>query len=111
MREIPLSTVKDDLSRYLRLAEKEEIVITRHGRAAGVLIGFGSEDDWFDYRLENDPRFLSRIAAARASLRAGRGVPLEELEEEATANKAVPPDRGPRAVRKKHERPRSGRSR
>lgn len=111
MREVPLSTVKDDLSRYLRLAAKEEIVITRHGRAAGVLIGFVSEDDWFDYRLENDPRFLSRIAAARASLRAGRGVPLEELEEEAMANKAVPSDRGRQAVRKKHERPRSGRSR
>lgn len=32
-----------------------------------------------DYRLENDPRFRSRIEAARASLLAGRGVPLEEL--------------------------------
>jgi prevent-host-death family protein len=89
MKEVPLSEVKDDLSRYLRLAEKEGIVITRHGRAAGVLIGFASEDDWFDYRLENDPRFLNRIAAARASLRAGRGVRLEELEEEATANQAT----------------------
>lgn len=82
----PLSEVKDDLSRYLRLAEKEGIVITRHGRAAGVLIGFASEDDWFDYRLETDPRFLRRIAAARASLRAGHGVRLEELKEEPTAN-------------------------
>jgi len=78
MREVPLSEVKDELSRYLRLAEKEGIVITRHGRAAGVLIGFASEEDWFDYRLENDPRFLSRIAAARTSLRAGRGVRLED---------------------------------
>ena len=73
MKEVALSEVKDDLSRYLRQAAKEEIVITRHGKAAGVLIGFESEDDWFDYRLENDPRFLDRIAAARASLRAGRG--------------------------------------
>ena len=40
-----LAEVKDDLSRYLRLAEEEEILITRHGRAAGVLIGFGSEGD------------------------------------------------------------------
>jgi len=108
MKEVPLSEVKDDLSRYLRLAEKEGIVITRHGRAAGVLIGFASEDDWFDYRLENDPRFLSRIAAARASLRAGRGVPLEELEEEATANQAVPLDRSPRVVQKKRVRTRLG---
>ena len=56
MKTVPLSEVKDGLSRYLRLAEKEEIVITRHGKPAGVLIGFGSEDDWFDYRLEHDPR-------------------------------------------------------
>ena len=77
MKEVALSEVKDDLSRYLRQAAREEIVITRHGKAAGILIGFASEDDWFDYRLENDPRFLDRIAAARASLRAGRGVRLE----------------------------------
>ena len=91
MKEVALSDVKDDLSRYLRQATKEGIVITRHGKAAGLLIGFESEDDWFDYRLENDPRFLSRIAAARASLRAGRGVRLEELEAEGTANQAAEP--------------------
>jgi len=77
-KEVPLSEVKDDLSRYLREAERREVVITRHGRPAGVLIGFASEDDWFDYRLENDPRFLTRVEKARASLRAGRGVRLED---------------------------------
>jgi len=80
MKKVPLSEVKDDLSRYLREAEKQEVVITRHGKPAGVLIGFESEDDWFDYRLENDPRFLRRVEAARQSLRAGRGVKLEELD-------------------------------
>jgi len=79
MKEVALSDVKDELSRYLRLAEKEGIVITRHGKPAGILIGFGSEDDWFDYRLEHDPRFLQRIEAARQSLRAGRGVRLEDV--------------------------------
>jgi prevent-host-death family protein len=79
MKKVALSEVKDDLSRYLRLAESEEIVITRHGKPAGVLVGFKSEDDWFEYRLQNDPRFLARIEAARDSLRAGRGVRLEEI--------------------------------
>ena len=59
MKKVALSEVKDDLSKYLRLAEKEGIIITRHGKPAGVLIGFADEDDWFDYRLENDPRFSS----------------------------------------------------
>lgn len=80
MKEVPLSEVKDDLSHLLREAEKQEIVITRHGKPAGVLIGFKSEDDWFDYRLENDPRFLRRVEDARESLRAGRGVKLEEVK-------------------------------
>jgi prevent-host-death family protein len=82
VKEVPLSEVKDDLSRYLREAETQEIVITRHGRPAGVLIGFESEEDWFEYRLENDPRFLRRIELARESLRAGRGVRLEDIEQE-----------------------------
>jgi prevent-host-death family protein len=80
MKEVALSKVKDDLSKYLRLAEKEEVVITRHGRPAGVLVAFRTEDDWFDYRLEHDPRFLQRVEAARRSLRAGRGVRLEDVE-------------------------------
>jgi prevent-host-death family protein len=82
VREVPLSEVKDDLSRYLREAETQEIIITRHGRPAGILIGFGSEEDWFEYRLENDPRFLRRIEQARDSLQAGRGVRLEDVETE-----------------------------
>ncbi len=80
VKKVPLAQVKDDLSRYLREAEKQEVVITRHGKPAGVLIGFATEDDWFDYRLESDPRFLARVEKARANLRAGRGVPLEEVE-------------------------------
>jgi prevent-host-death family protein len=82
VKEVPLSEVKDDLSRYLREAETQEIVITRHGKPAGILIGFESEEDWFDYRLETDPRFLRRIERARDSLRAGLGVRLEEIKTE-----------------------------
>jgi len=80
VKEVPLSEIKDDLSRFLREAETAEIVITRHGKPAGVLIGFESEDDWFDYRLEHDPRFLRRVESARASLRSGRGVKLEDVK-------------------------------
>ena len=80
MKKIALSEIKDDLSRYLRIAEKEEIVITRHGKPVGLLVGFESEDDWFEYRLENDPRFLKRIESARTNLRAGKGKRLENLD-------------------------------
>ncbi len=81
MKKVALARIKDSLSKYLRIAEREEIIITRHGKPAGVLIGFNSEDDWFEYRLENDPRFLERVAEAREAFRRGKGVKLEDLEE------------------------------
>ena len=60
VRQVPLSELKDDLSRFLREAEKH---------------------DWFDHRLENDPRFLQRIERARQNLRAGRSVKIEDVKE------------------------------
>jgi len=38
------------------------------------------KDGWFDYRLEHDPRFLQRVELARTSIRAGRGVKLEDVK-------------------------------
>jgi prevent-host-death family protein len=80
VKRVPLSEIQSDLSRFIREAEGEDIVITRDGKPAGLLIGFASEDDWFDYQLENDPRFLRRIEQARKSLREGCGVRIEDVE-------------------------------
>jgi prevent-host-death family protein len=80
VKQVPLSEIQNDLTRFLREAEGEEVVITRNGKPAGLLIGFASEDDWLDYRRENDPRFLRRIERARKSLREGRGVKIEDVE-------------------------------
>jgi len=80
-KKVALAEVKDDLSRYLRMAEREEIVITRHGRPAGVLIGFASEDDWLEYRLENHPELIARIAEARRAIQEGRGTRLEDFSD------------------------------
>ena len=81
MIKVPLATVKDDLSGYVRKAAKDEVLITRHGKPAAVLIGFADEDDWFDYRLEHDERFLKRMAEAREQARTGKFIRLEDLPE------------------------------
>lgn len=80
MKQVPLTEVKDKLSEYLRLAENDDVIITRHGKPAGLLVGFGSEDDWLEYRLEHDERFLARIAEARASLQENKGIRLEDVD-------------------------------
>ena len=81
MIQIPLNKLKDDLSRYLRLAEKEDIIITRHGVPAGILIGFEDPEAWWEELLLRDPRFQARVAQARSSLRDGKGISIEELRE------------------------------
>jgi prevent-host-death family protein len=83
MKTVALAKIRDDLSGYLRKAEREEIVITRHGRPAGVLIGFESEDDWIEYKLEHNPEFLRRIAQARTALQHGEGIRLDDAERKA----------------------------
>ena len=81
MRQVALAevTVRTIFRDSSALQSPRKIIITRHGKPAGVLIGFESEDDWLDYRLEHHPEFLRRVAEAREGLRSGRGVRLEDL--------------------------------
>jgi prevent-host-death family protein len=60
-KAVSLSRAKNDLSRLLREAVEGDVVITRRGRPAGVLIGFDSDEEWFEYRLASDPDFPRRI--------------------------------------------------
>lgn len=78
MKEVALSEIEEGLSKYLRMAEEEPVLITRDDRPAGVLIGFETDDDWDDYLLESDPRFLKRVAEARRGLRDGESTVLED---------------------------------
>lgn len=43
-----------------------------------MFVGFKSEDDGLDYRLENDPEFLRRVESARRAMAEGRGVRLKD---------------------------------
>jgi prevent-host-death family protein len=80
MKQIPLNEVKNELSKYLHHAEKEDIIITKHGKPAGILKGFKDEDDWIDYRIENDPTFLAKIERARKDIKAGKGISIESIK-------------------------------
>ncbi len=83
MKQVTLEEMAADLPKYLRMAESEQVLITRQGRPAGVLIGFESEEDWFEHCLENDPRFHRLVADARRDFAEGRSVRLEDLPQDA----------------------------
>jgi prevent-host-death family protein len=80
MKTATLSDIRHNPGRQLKQATREQVVITRRGKPIGILIGFASEEDWFDYVLENHPRLEKIVAQARAELRAGRGVRLEDID-------------------------------
>jgi len=44
-----------------------------------VIVGFEDEDDWLEYRLLKDEKFLSRIAESRRQYKEGKYKTLEEL--------------------------------
>jgi prevent-host-death family protein len=72
MTKMPVARVKDNLSRVIKEAGTEEVVVTVHGRPAAVIIGFQDEDDWLEYRLLRDDKFLRRISESRQQYRKGK---------------------------------------
>jgi prevent-host-death family protein len=76
---VPLSKVKDNFSKFIKKARKEEVIVTIHGRPAAVIVGFEDEDDWLEYRLLKDEKFLSGIAESRRQYKEGKYKMLEEL--------------------------------
>ncbi len=79
MTTYTMTEAKNDICAIIREAAGEEVLITRHGKPAAVVIGFADDDDWMEYRLLHDETFLRKIARAREQIRKGEFVTLEEL--------------------------------
>jgi len=58
MTKAPLSEIKNNLSKFIRKAGSEDVIVTIHGRPAAVIIGFEDEDDWLDWLLLHDEAFM-----------------------------------------------------
>lgn len=80
MQTVTLTDLQTDVSKYLELAELEDIIILKEGKAVGVLRGFSDEDDAFDYELENHPLFKERVRKSRQQFREGKGISLEDVK-------------------------------
>jgi prevent-host-death family protein len=79
MIKASVSKVKDNFSEYIKKSGKEEVVVTVRGRPAAVIIGFEDEDDWLEYSLLKDKKFLARVSESRRQHREGKYKTLEEL--------------------------------
>ncbi len=80
MRIAPLADVKARLSAYLERCETEgPIIITRNGRAAGVLIAPLDDDDLEQLTVARSPRFQALLDKSRRSIKAGKGLSEKEF--------------------------------
>jgi prevent-host-death family protein len=80
MKQVSMDEVKNDLSGYLQIAERESVIITRDGQPVGILIGLEDTEDWWEELMLRDPRFEVEIAQARQSLKEGKGISIEEMK-------------------------------
>lgn len=79
---LPISTVKRDFLRLIKQVEEESspIVITRDGRAAGVLMSVEEYEGILEtMELLKDPNFLDRLKEAEEDLKAGRVHSFDEV--------------------------------
>ena len=81
MKVVPLHEVKNRLSTYLELSKREDIIVTKNGRAAAVLHGV-TDEDLEDYLFESDPRFIARIESLRRQYHREGGTPIDEVRKE-----------------------------
>lgn len=81
MKVVPLNEVKNRLSAFLELAKREDIVVTKNGRAAAVLHAV-TDEDLEDYLFESDPKFIARIESLRHRYQREGGTRIEDVRKE-----------------------------
>jgi len=77
MRFANVRELKNKTSEILKLAEKEEVVVTSRGKPKAIIKGI-SEEDFEDYLLENNSKFLAALEKARDEYMELGGIGIDE---------------------------------
>ena len=78
MKLVSVSEARADLSEYIKISEKETVLITRNGRPVAMLTAIVDNDDLERLILSHSPRLRAILNAARE--RIGRGESLSHDE-------------------------------
>ena len=76
MKTATIKEAKDQLPTLMK--SSTPVIVTRHGKPAGVIIGFATEADFEDWKIENDPRFRRLMDKSIAQKAAGKTVGAKE---------------------------------
>ncbi|MBC8230069.1 type II toxin-antitoxin system Phd/YefM family antitoxin [bacterium] len=75
MQLVSVTELKSKFSEYLRLAEKEDIIVTYRGKPKGILRYF-TADELEDYVISNHPEIRASIEQAQQEIKEGKFVDL-----------------------------------
>jgi antitoxin (DNA-binding transcriptional repressor) of toxin-antitoxin stability system len=78
MKIASVKEVKDHLSRFLKNAERGDVIITKNGRPTAIIHHLHA-DELEDYLLEHDPRFKRKIEKRWKAYLQNGGLTLEEV--------------------------------
>lgn len=85
MRIASVADIKAHFSAYLRAAARGPVVVTRSGKAVGILLAVEDEEELERLVLAYSPRLRTILEAARERIRAGAGIRHEDLWQELEA--------------------------
>jgi prevent-host-death family protein len=88
MKIASVADIKAHFSAYLRSAVRGPVVVTRSGKAVGVLLAIDDEEELERLVLAYSPRLRTLLDAARQRIRTGAGIRHEDLWRELESGNA-----------------------
>jgi prevent-host-death family protein len=82
MKIASVAEIKAKFSAYLKASEEELVVITRNGKAIGVLLPIEDDDELERLVLAYSKQFRSVLETARKEIASGKGVAHDEFWED-----------------------------
>jgi len=87
MKIASVAAIKARLSAYLRESENGPVVVTRNGKAVGVLLSVTDDDELERLVLAHSPKFQALLNKSRRQIEKTGGIPHQQFWREVKAER------------------------